>query len=171
MWRDDQTGTWRDLTTGGNGSLHGKPSLDSGPSGFDGNTPTGRRSIDHCFSEYSENGLYGPRNNVTEPVGIKRDFDSGALAVDGNEIVDGREAIRLRYADGDGTIWLDAATLLPFRGAGTFDDGGRYTTTVEFLPRTDANRRLLVPPIPAGFTEVDQLRGDGASRDAGCQEP
>jgi hypothetical protein len=170
MWRDDRSGTWRTRTTGGTGSLAGKPSRDDGPYGFDGDTPTGRRTVDHCFSEYMESNLYGPRNNVTVPVGTARDFDSGVLVVEGNETVDGREAIRLRYTDRDGSIWLDATTLLPFRTSGTFEDGGSYTTTVEFLPRTAENRRLLEPEIPAGYTLVDQPRGDGASQDAGCSE-
>jgi hypothetical protein len=80
-------------------------------------------------------------------------------------------------------VYVDPVTLLPVRlvetsvGVGIDPDtgvvdtvpGGSATTTtdVEILPRTPENLALLVPPVPAGSTRVDQLALDEV-RAAGC---
>jgi len=171
MWWDDSTGVWRTLTTGGTGSLHGKPVLDHGAAGFDGTTPKGQRSVDFCFSEYMDWDAGPLVTPVTKAERIRQDFDQGLLVEDGTEVTDGRDTIRLRRTDGTERMWLDETTLLPVRTSGTWDSGGDYSTTHDFLPRTDETRQLVVPPIPEGFTKVDQTRGDGAGMDAGCQQP
>ena len=168
MWWDDSTGVWRTRSTGGTGSLHGKPELDHGAAGFDGATPKGQRQIDFCFGEYMDWDIGPLVTPETKAQRIRQDLDRGVLVEDGREVIDGRDTIRLRRTDHDERMWLDEATLLPVRTAGTWAGGGDYSTTHEFLPRTDETRQLVVPPVPEGFTKVDQVRGDGAARDAGC---
>jgi hypothetical protein len=164
MWWDDSTGAWRTRSADGAGT----PVLDQGAAGFDGENPKGQRMLDYCFSEYMDwdaGPLVTPETKATR---IRQDLDQGQLVEDGREEIDGRDTIRLRRADGSERMWLDGTTLLPVRTAGTWGSGGDYATTHEFIARTDETRQLIVPPIPAGFTKVEQTRGDGASMDAGC---
>ena len=80
-------------------------------------------------------------------------------------------------------VYVDPVTLLPVRlvessvgvgidtETGVIDTvpGGSATTTtdIEILARTAENLTLLVPPVPAGYTRVDQLALDEV-RTAGC---
>jgi hypothetical protein len=63
-----------------------------------------------------------------------------------------------------GIIYVDPATNLPVHlgqaGSGEGKD-------IEYLPRTAENLALLVPPVPDGYTAVDQLALDEV-RAAGC---
>jgi hypothetical protein len=77
-------------------------------------------------------------------------------------------------------VYVDPATYLPVRiedqrASASPEDGvptsgssaPSSNTYLEFLPRTPANLELLVPPVPAGYTQVDQLALD-EERAAGC---
>lgn len=58
----------------------------------------------------------------------------------------------------DSTLWVDAATYLPFRLTSTASLRHGYTDThttdYQLLPATPANLAKLTPPIPAGFRKV-----------------
>ena len=172
-WSDDSTGLRRFRATGGeDGSLQGKPMSDEGPLRTDGTNPSGARRVDHCFAEYADE----PTATSGVPSGsavdeMQQALDEGRLVVEGARELEGRDTIRLRY-DGaeprEGTVWLDATTLLPYRSEGQEDSDGAFVETTEFLPRSAENLEVLVPPVPAAYEKVDQLRAPEATAGAGC---
>lgn len=172
-WTDDRTGLRRFRTEGGGeGSLKGKPSSDEGPLRTDDTSTSGVRRIDHCFREYTDDPTASSGvPSGTEVDEMQRALDEGRLVVEGERELDGRATIRLRY-DGaeprEGYVWLDATTLLPFRAEGQEDSDGAFVETTELLPRSAENLETLVPPVPAGYTKVDQLRDPDAGAVAGC---
>jgi len=173
-WRDDGTGLQRFRSTGGGeGSLKGKPRSDEGPLRTDdGRDPSGIRRIDHCFTEYADDPTAASSiKSGTAVDEMQTALEEGRLVVEGERELDGRDTIRLRY-DGaeprEGYLWLDATTLLPFRAEGQEDSDGAFVQTVEFLPRSAENLELLVPPVPAGYTKVDQIHDPDAGDAAGC---
>jgi hypothetical protein len=84
-------------------------------------------------------------------------------------------------ATGASIVYVDPATDLPVRiedqnVSASIDTDGVLTTRPEgpstntyldYLPRTPGNLELLVPPVPAGYAQVDQLALDEV-RAAGC---
>jgi hypothetical protein len=63
---------------------------------------------------------------------------------------------------------VDPETYRPMMILGYQGTDAEYTMTFEYLPRTPENLELLVTPIPDGFVQVDELRGDGERFEAGC---
>ncbi|HEV7761838.1 MAG TPA: hypothetical protein VGO78_22680, partial [Acidimicrobiales bacterium] len=90
------------------------------------------------------------------------------------------ELLAMATADAH-TVYVDTATYLPVRiedpnVSTSIDEDGVVTTVPEgpstntyldYLPRTPGNLELLVPPVPAGYTQVAQLALDEV-RAAGC---
>jgi hypothetical protein len=171
-WWDDSAGVSRTLNFAQSGTLRGGPSGDNGAAGFDGTTPKGSRTVDYCYSEYTDSTTGPAIIPQTMAQGIRDQFDRGVLVEEGHEVVNGRDTIRLSRTNHPSLppafLWLDATTLLPVRTSGVRDVGLVYSTTHEFLPRTDETRELIVPPVPEGFTKVERLRGPEASFVAGC---
>jgi hypothetical protein len=175
-WTDDTTGARRYRSTAleqREESLQEGPALDEGPVSFDGVDPVGTRTVDHCLSEYADD-LSEPTDSSpsTWADELEESLNAGSLVVDGREVVEGRDAIRLRIAPPDprdGFVWLDATTLLPFRSEGHADSDGAFTETFEFLRRSEENFDLLVPPVPARYTKVDEIPDRNPSAPAGCQ--
>ena len=51
------------------------------------------------------------------------------------------------------TMWVNAETCLPIQSE-VFLGGNQVRTTFQFLAPTQANQKLLQPPVPAGFRRV-----------------
>lgn len=156
---DVTSGTTRFSSTDSDGA----PSLDSIWRGAE------LTSIDHCFSEYSVTTTTAPESTNTGITYVGKYVADGWLVEAGTEVVDGRQMIRLEDPDApaDHTL-VDAATYLPYKAFNYQGTDTAYVQTYEYLPRTPENLALLEPAPPAGFTQVEQLRGDGARFDAGC---
>jgi hypothetical protein len=175
-WNDDSTraNRYRSATLEeGEDPRQEGPALDHGLVTFDGIDAVGTRTVDHCFSEFADGPSEPsdlPRETSTDY--LEEDLEAGRLVVDGREVFKGRDAIRLRIAPPDprdGFVWLDATTLLPFWSEGRADSDGAFTEAFEFLPRSDKNFDLLVPPVPAGYTKVDTIPDDrGTNTAADC---
>lgn len=67
-----------------------------------------------------------------------------------------------------GVTLVDPDTYRPVIVRGYPGSDAAYVQTYEYLPRTPENLAHLSAPVPPGFTQVDQLRGDGERFDAGC---
>jgi hypothetical protein len=78
------------------------------------------------------------------------------MQVDGTEVVDGRELIRLHEVSYK-TLLVDHDTYRPVRAIGEGIDDN-VTTTIDYLPRTPDNLALLRSVIPDDFVQVDQPR-------------
>jgi hypothetical protein len=171
-WTDDRTGAFRFRSAALEEGRDG-PALDTGPVTFDGGDPVGTRTVDHCVSAYaddlSKQGDLPPNSSADD---LEARLAEGRLVVEATEEFRGRDAIRLRIAPPDprdGFIWLDAATLLPFWSEGQADSDGAFTEAFEFLPRSAESLDLLVPPVPAGYAEVENLPDRGVKLAADCQ--
>jgi len=161
-----------------------------------------RRFVDHCLHQYADRSEGDLQvNDLVTP--LRDGLAGGRFEVDGTEVVDGRELIRLRPVvdlptpsgnpEDDAAeataalgiqqvVYVDPATHLPVRlveshpgvqfdaetgTIATLPGGPSTTTDIEILPRTAGNLALLVPPVPAGYTQVDQLAQDEV-RASGC---
>jgi hypothetical protein len=78
------------------------------------------------------------------------------VQVDGTEVVDGRELIRMHEVSYR-TFLVDPDTYRPVRAIGE-GSNNNATTTIDYLPRTRENLGLLRTVIPDDFVQVDQLR-------------
>lgn len=186
-WYDVTTQTQRGITR----RADGRPLIDMGPGvppNLDGSpAPSApgdygpvvpRRFVDHCLRKYADTqdpNLYlGPETDA-----LVQSLVEGSANVDGTEVVDGRELIRVVMTfelppdltvPGEVTVttpefvYVDPATSLPVSWAGP--DGSR--TEVEFLPRTAENLAFLVPPVPDGFTQVETPPLDDERAAANC---
>jgi hypothetical protein len=156
------------------------------PTGTAADAPVDRRLVDHCLRQYAD--VTGPDLRIADTLTPLRDaLAGGRVRVSGPMAVDGRELLRLDpvaeipAAAGDpeldaanqaaaeteaarGVVYVDPATQLPVRTETEPASGG---STIEYLPRSPENLALLVPPVPAGYTQVDQLAHDDV-RVAGC---
>jgi hypothetical protein len=99
---------------------------------------------------------------------VQEEIAAGHLAVDGTEVIDGQELIRLRDVATaelpedfavDQFVYVDPDTYLPVQLRSDVGGPDENVATFEYLPRTAANLELLVPPVPAGYTEVSDLAG------------
>jgi hypothetical protein len=176
-WTDDRTGASRWRSSGMEEGFEPRPelvALDLGPVTYDGVDPVGIRTVDSCSSEYSDD-LSAPSHGAPNALAdfMVESLEDGGLVVDGTEVFRGRDAIRLRIAQPDprsGFIWLDATTLLPFWSEGSADSDGDFTEAFVFLPRSEENIDLLVPPVPAGFTKVAKVPDRGAVLPTDCPQ-
>ncbi len=132
--------------------------------------------VDHCARTFTPG--WGMSTSTTLQ-SIGSDMERGIWAVDGTEVVDGRELIRLRtWTDADMpspdpdtgqwtrptpadwnprlAVYLDPETLLPVlsrRGIGEPDESRvEYT----FLPRTEANLAETFVTVPEGYEVLPQ---------------
>jgi hypothetical protein len=190
MWTDEQSGMFRSLQK----DVAGENSFDSGPAHpptadaqapdypegadirlDDPNLPqTLTRTIDYCFGEYTE------ADEPAMPGGgwtttIRQQIDAGELVADGTQMFEGRELLKFQEVIPDepeltdlAWVLVDPETYRPVHRVGYPGSDTEYTMTIEFLPRTPENLAQLEAPVPAGFTEVEQLHGDGERLDHGC---
>lgn len=157
------------------------PAMDA--AGTTADVPVVRRLIDHCLRQYAD--ITGPDLRIAYTLTPLRDaLAGGQLRVSGPVAVDGRELLRLDSvvetpADtGDPerdaanqaaaeaareVVYVDPASQLPVR----IETDPASGSTVEYLPRSPDNLARLVPPVPAGYTQVDRLAHDDV-RTAGC---
>ena len=184
-WVDLGSGAERTIvpaSTGGRTMDWGRshpPAMD--PAAAD--APDDRRLVDHCLHQYAD--VTGPDLRVADTITpLRAALASGRFRVSGPAVVDGRDLLRLdpvietSAATGDPerdaadqaaaeaareVIYIDPATQLPVR----IEAGPTNGSTIEYLPRTPENLTLLVPPVPAGYTRVDELTHDDV-RTAGC---
>lgn len=87
------------------------------------------------------------------PAFIRAELSCGEYAMDGRQLVDGMDAIKLTGDKGLDTLWVNPATYLPARAIFTF---GRLRTQTDFrwLPPTAANLARLSLRVPPGFRQV-----------------
>ena len=87
-----------------------------------------------------------------DPAKLTTALAAGELTLVGKETFAGVAVLHLRGSDSSGTrdIWVNAASYLPVRAeaSGTF---GSYRIEYEWVPRTDATLRDLLPAIPNGY--------------------
>jgi hypothetical protein len=176
FWTDETSASTRILSR----DAQGDPVLDGGPlTGPTVESPahSGQRAVDYCSQQYIEHRDTGGASTDIEFDGIRQLRDAlaaGRWVEDGTEVVDGRELIRLIRAEGEsgaGDVMLvDPDSYLPIRLRGTIAHGGfgeTFSQTYEYLPRTPENLALLRPPVPDGFTQVDQFTNDFHPIDCG----
>ena len=175
VWHDETTGAERHtLSSGDNTPLFDVgfaviPGPDDEPS-----TSALIREVDYCFSDYSDTEQ--PWLPVgTEAQQIRDQLADGTLVASGTEVVDGRELIRLLQPvpegmpeDTDAAVYVDPDTYRPLLQR--IYPGTEYETivTIEYLPRTPENLSLLVPTVPAGFTQVAAPHEKDELDSAGC---
>jgi hypothetical protein len=161
--------TWYDATTGAARTRdvddQGAVVFDDGPATRPepGDRTRIERRVQACDATYADTA--GPALPVDlVEMHARDDIAAGRLVVDGTEVVDGRELIRLRQpADPEAsgsveqTLYVDPDSYLPVELRS--DAGGPDENVVrfEYLPRTAANLALLSPPVPEGYAEVAQL--------------
>jgi hypothetical protein len=153
QWFDETTGMSRLLSYARTGELAREFTL-APAQGDWGSTYT---TVDHCSKEYTveEKPVFiaGGQNLAAWIIGSLR---NGSMQVDGTEVVDGRELIRMHEVSHK-TLLVDPDTYRPVRAIGEGTDDN-VTTTIDYLPRTPENLALLRTVIPDDFVQVDQLR-------------
>jgi hypothetical protein len=135
-----------------------------------------QRTIDHCFREYQDSswrppldGDQGLPDNWRVDRWVLNELANGTLVADGTEVVDGRELLRYDHPSYEGVVWLEPDTYAPVKVHSYVGSDAEYTQAYTYLPRTAENVALVELPVPAGFTKVDALHGDGERLDAGCE--
>jgi hypothetical protein len=162
-WYDDATTGSRTRHLTEQGALVRENGLGEVPAP---NDPTRvERYVQACDETYMDTEVpYEP--SLFPDMDIQDRIATGHLVVEGTEVVDGRELIRLHddfAADLDPgfaaeqTYYVDPDTYLPVEIRSAMGTPDENVLTVEYLPRTAANLELLIPPVPAGYTEVAQL--------------
>lgn len=92
---------------------------------------------------------------------LRDEIEAGHLVVDGTEVIDGRELIRLSdHGLVEQTVFVDPETYLPVEQH--YDRRGPDEGVIrfEYLPRTEENLELLTPPVPDGYRETDERPSD-----------
>lgn len=96
-----------------------------------------------------------PANEVWTPERIQKAIAEGIVTVDGPEVIDGKDTVRLTVAAAKAEpglrMWVDASTYLPVRWV--WEQDGARAFAVTWLPPTPENLAQLETEIPAGFTE------------------
>jgi hypothetical protein len=89
------------------------------------------------------------------PAFIRYELGCGEYSADGQQQVDGIDAIRLIRANGLGALWINPVTYLPLRALLSFHRGlPPSRTDFRWLPSTAVSGALLTVSIPAGFRQV-----------------
>jgi hypothetical protein len=89
------------------------------------------------------------------PAFIRYELGCGEYSTDGQQQVDGIDAIKLTRAHGLGALWINPVTYLPVRALLSFHPGMPPSQTdFRWLPSTGASGELLTVSIPAGFRQV-----------------
>ena len=114
-----------------------------------------------------------PEPDIFTSAGVRQLMTDGSLAVVASDVeVDGRPAVHLRGSNfqislsGTLDIWVDPSTHLPFRYQVSGSSTERDATVTYIAPTLD-NLSHLVVPIPAGFTEQQQIEGQEIVRAPG----
>jgi hypothetical protein len=151
--------TWHDEETGIARFVHyddqGVPELEVGPltaPTLADPTWSGQRVVVHCGQDYADHVDTGGASTEL-PAGVTDIRDllaDGTVVEDGTEVFEGRELIRLQ--GNDFVLLADPDTYRVVAQRGTLHTGETYTSTYEYIPRTDASLGSLVPTIPAGYT-------------------
>jgi hypothetical protein len=122
-----------------------------------GDRPPTYTVIDHCSKEYTvEEEPAFVAGGQSLAAWIIESLRNESVQVDGTEVVDGRELIRVHEVSYQ-TFLVDPDTYRPVRAVGE-GSNNNATTTIDYLPRTRENLGLLRTVIPDDFVQVDQLR-------------
>jgi hypothetical protein len=151
-WFDETTGMSRLLSYVENGELAREFTL----APAQGDRPPTYTTVDHCSRKYTVEeeplSVAGGQNLAAWIIDSLR---NGSMQVDGTEVVDGRELIRMHEVSYQ-TFLVDPDTYRPVRAIGEGTDNN--VTTIDYLPRTPQNLAQLRTVIPDDFVQVDQLR-------------
>jgi len=158
-WHDEETGIARFVLYDDQGDVQLEVGPLTAPTLADP-TWSGQRVVIHCSQDYVDHvDTDGATTEVPTGVTDIRDLlADGTVVEDGTEVFEGRELIRLQ---GDDFVLLaDPDTFRVVAQRGTLDTGETYTSTYEYIPRTDARLGSLVPTVPAGYTLQPPGAGD-----------
>ncbi|HEY7143339.1 MAG TPA: hypothetical protein VH637_03760 [Streptosporangiaceae bacterium] len=173
---NQDTGTLRVTTTYSNGVSRDIQDLGSGATRTTFTAPDGTIQEDDAATgtgdsatttivDYAVRAWWTIRNeggsDLTGSTGpsLRQQLAGGALAIVGDDTVDGQRAIHLRYTSRTFTVngkkygvdtsdvWVSASTFLPIRETGT---DGRWTATMTWSPQPPTHAELTPVP-PAGF--------------------
>jgi hypothetical protein len=101
---------------------------------------------------------------MTVATALRAAVSCGSLTVDGRQVVDGTETIKLTSRPGSlitETIWVSPDTYLPVRVMTSSPAGlppVQQTADFTWLPPTAQNLAKLTVPVPAGFRKVPVLQ-------------
>jgi len=139
-------------------------------------TTGGPRSA-KIFAVYYPSRIWSSFTTSTIPVAlndspalIRSEIASGHFTIDGTVKLNGREAVKVSWADKYGpftnhvTLWVDARTYVLLREASVEpmrpgQPVWTSTVTYQMRPATPASLKELTPVIPAGFTHATQIPG------------
>lgn len=170
-WRDQVTAAVRIRTYAADGS---GPSLDMGPLEAPTNDTAGpsiesephltiesepQLTVDYCFDEYEIRDLLIPEGvtdiSASHAEGVADELEAGTMHTDGNEVVDGKEYIRVINDSSPEAVWyVDPGTYRPELLVDTTEG---YEMTIEYLPRTPELLAQFTPVIPDGIPQVPEL--------------
>jgi hypothetical protein len=140
----------------------------------DGQPAVVMRTLSPCDETYADQEMGFLPVDISQ-LQVRDLLEDGWLVADGTEVVEGRELIALRFefpddlSDADvqppvirmsgPMLYVDPDTYLPVESRFDGEGPGESAVRFEYLPRTEENLRLLSPPVPEGYSEVDEPLG------------
>lgn len=117
--------------------------------------------VDYTDRQWWSRNSNGVTCEPLTPQNIEQDLAAGRYSLAGQDVIDGRPALRLVSTTATSglhpvtkptTLWVDATTYLPIQSTST----GHLTekTVFAWLPATAANRAVLKIAVPPGFRHV-----------------
>jgi hypothetical protein len=124
----------------------------------------------HVWSECHSTFVLG---FTLDAAGIRAEIASGQFRVIGRTVVNGQQAIELKFnvpssdeAPAHVTVermWVNATTYLPMRGYTRWSGGQQSVFDYVFLPPTPERLAKLRPVIPAGYTRSGCAQASGSN--------